>query len=135
MLLSAQRAKSLLASVSRGFSSSPSPRLVSINSEEDWESHVLKQKDPVILDFYADWCGPCKKLYPLMTALVKEDSPFTLAKVNIDEMGEVASAMGVQSIPHVFLIHDSQVLDSFVGIPSSEALKAFFDKAASAAKK
>jgi thioredoxin-like negative regulator of GroEL len=52
-----------------------------------------------------------------MTSMMDQNSSFVLAKVNIDEMGEVASAMGVQSIPHVFLIHKAEVLDSFVGIP------------------
>ncbi|MCC5858628.1 MAG: thioredoxin [Ectothiorhodospiraceae bacterium] len=80
---------------------------------------------PVLVDFWADWCAPCKQLMPILEKLAREyNGAFLLAKVNCDEEQALAGQIGVRSLPTVILIKDGQVVDQFMGaVPESEVRK------------
>jgi putative thioredoxin len=83
------------------------------------------RQQPVLVDFWADWCAPCKQLMPVLEKLAKEyKGAFVLAKVNCDQEQELAAQIGVRSLPTVILIKDGQLVDQFMGaLPESEVRK------------
>ena len=85
---------------------------------------------PVILDFYADWCQPCKTLTPKLTSLVERAAgAVRLAKINVDNLPELAQALQVASLPTVMLLHKGKLVDSFQGVLPDGKIKEFVDKA------
>lgn len=87
-------------------------------TEQNFEQEVLQrsQELPVIVDFWATWCGPCKELGPVLERLAHESAgQFLLVKVDVDQQPRVAQAFGVQSIPHVFALRNGQLVDQFQG--------------------
>lgn len=79
----------------------------------------------VLVDFYADWCGPCKMLAPNLEAFAKERPDVKILKVNVDEEGELAGSFQVFSIPTLFLYKNGEVVDKKVGFLTAEMLKDF----------
>lgn len=99
--------------------------------DEGFEQEVVERSKqvPVVLDFWAPWCGPCKTLGPLLEKIAEAKAgAFVLAKVNIDEAQELASYFRVEGIPTVHAIRDGQFIPGFTGIPTEEEMKAFFDQ-------
>jgi len=91
---------------------------------------------PVVVDLWAEWCGPCKTLGPIIEKVVDETSgAVELAKVDIDANPEIAQAFNVQSIPAVFAIHEGKIVDSFVGAFPESAVREFVEKLAPGASK
>jgi putative thioredoxin len=89
------------------------------------ESHRLA----VLVDFWADWCGPCKVLLPILEKLVAEHAgQVLLAKVNCDEQQDIAAQFGVRSLPTVLLMKDGQPVDGFVGAQPESAVRAMLEK-------
>ena len=85
---------------------------------------IIKGDKPVLVDFSAEWCGPCKMQLPIVDELSTELSgTATLAKINVDEEPELASQFGVMSIPTLILFKDGQPVDKMVGLQSKDALK------------
>ena len=85
---------------------------------------------PVILDFYADWCNPCKQLTPKLTKLViQSGGAIRLAKINVDNLPDISQQLQVSSLPTVMLLHKGQIVDSFQGLLPDAELKAWVDKA------
>lgn len=100
-----------------------------LEPSESFDEVVLKAKTPIVVDFYADWCGPCKKLGGIIEQLWNERKNFNLIKVNVDEFEAVAEKYEISSIPVVMLFINGQVVKSMVG-SNAEELKQLLDAAA-----
>jgi len=85
-------------------------------TDENFKEEVIKSKIPVLVDFYADWCGPCKMLAPTIEQIATEfDGKWKVCKLNVDEAPGVAGEYGVQSIPTILFFKDGQVVDQMMG--------------------
>jgi len=98
-------------------------------SDAGFESDVINSDQPVLVDFWAPWCGPCKLLTPTIEALATSFAgKARVGKVNIDNNPEVASSLGISSIPTVILFKGGQIVDRFVGVTPLSKLSAAIDK-------
>ena len=84
-------------------------------TKENFESEVLKSDKPVIVDFYAVWCGPCKMIAPILEEIAAEREDIKVCKINVDEEPELAAKYQVVSIPSLFVIKDGQVTNQSLG--------------------
>ena len=84
-------------------------------TKENFEAEVLGSEKTVLLDFYADWCGPCRMVSPIVDAIAEEHPEYKVGKVNVDEQGELATTFGVMSIPSLFVIKNGEVAQQAVG--------------------
>ena len=101
---------------------------------ENFMSDVIERskETPVIVDFWAPWCEPCKQLTPIIEKLIiEQNGRVILAKMNIDEAPEVAQQLKIQSIPAVMAFHDGQPLDGFIGVQPEKNILEFIKNEAS----
>lgn len=103
---------------------------VAVNvTSEDFSEVVLKSTVPVLVDFWAPWCGPCKAIAPIIEELaVDHDGKLLLAKVNVDDYSSIASDYGVRGIPTLILFNNGEVLGSMVGASTKEKIEDFLEQ-------
>ena len=84
-------------------------------TKETFENEVLKSDKPVLLDFFADWCGPCKMIAPILDEIAQEREDIKVCKINVDQEPELAAKYQVMSIPSLFVIKDGEVTNQALG--------------------
>ncbi len=98
-------------------------------TSENFENEVVKSDIPVLIDFYADWCGPCKMMAPVVEKLAAEyDGRVKVGKVNVDDEQELAAQFRVMSIPYFLILKNGEVVDKAVGAQSQESLEEKLNK-------
>ena len=99
--------------------------------EHDFQGEVLNAEIPVLVDFHAPWCGPCRALAPALEGIAKTYAGrLKVVKVNIDEAQQLASAQGVRAVPTLMIFKDGKLADTMVGLPPAQTLKSKLDAAA-----
>ena len=93
-------------------------------TSDRFDEVVLKSEKPVLVDFYADWCGPCKMLSPVVEQLAQENDAYRVCKINVDEAPDIASRYGIMSIPTLIVFKNGQVAATSVGVQSKQAIAA-----------
>lgn len=125
----AQRGLIRLVNISKSFATGK--HVYEIKSTEEFKSKIASIKTPILVDFYADWCGPCKALMPkLVKKVTEDDGKWSLLKVNIDEdkNAKVVDEFKVSAVPTLVLIKNGKPVETKMGMLSDEALKELLSK-------
>ena len=97
-------------------------------TKDNFQSEVLDSKVPVMVDFWASWCGPCQMLGPVIAEIAEEHSEFKVGKVNVDEEQDLAQQFNVMSIPFVAIFKDGKITASSVGVQPKAKLVELVNK-------
>ena len=98
-------------------------------TDESFDNEVIKSSKPTVVDFWAEWCGPCKMLSPrLDAAIAQAEDEVDLAVVDIDDLADIAMEHDVHAIPTVIGIKNGQIVDKFVGMKDEDQLASFINK-------
>ena len=98
-------------------------------TKDNFESEVLQSEIPVLLDFFATWCGPCRMLSPILSEIAEEnEGKIKVGKVDVDEEGELAAAFRVESIPTIVAFKDGKAINMAVGYRKKEDLLALLNQ-------
>ena len=96
-------------------------------TKENFEAEVMNSDRPVLIDFWAPWCGPCRMLSPTISEIAEEyGDKVKVCKVNVDEQGELASTFGVMSIPTLVVIKEGKIVNSVVGVRPKDQIVSMF---------
>ncbi len=104
--------------------------IIELNAE-NFETEVLKSDKPVLVDFWAEWCAPCRMLAPTISAIASDyDGRLKVAKLNVDHFGEIAARYQIRGIPTILMFNDGEVHDQMVGAGSKENIVRMVEKVA-----
>lgn len=93
-------------------------------TKNNFENEVIKSDKPVLIDFWAEWCGPCRMLSPVVDEIAEENENIRIGKVNVDNERELAMAFEIDSIPTLILVKDGKIVGKSVGfVPKASILK------------
>ena len=100
-----------------------------ILTDDNFDEQIRKVPEPVLVDFWAEWCGPCKMLAPSLEQISEEMAgQIHIAKVNVDENGDLVNRFGIRSIPTLVLFRDGRVVDQMVGNAPKEQVRRLLQK-------
>jgi len=91
-------------------------------NEENFEKEVLKSEGIVLVDFYADWCGPCKMMSPVIDTIAEENGNVKVGKINVDENPDLAEKYNIMSIPTIMVFKAGNLVKTFVGVTQKEQI-------------
>lgn len=91
-------------------------------TKEEFEKKIIEGKEECIVDFYADWCGPCQMMSPIIDEIAKENPQVKVGKVNCDEESDIALKYEIMSIPTILIFKDGKLTKRFVGLTSKEKI-------------
>ena len=97
-------------------------------TKENFKSEVLDSDKPVLIDFWAGWCGPCRMMAPVIDAVAEELKDVKVGKINIDEEAELAAAFKIMSIPTIMLVDRGEVVNGVVGVRPKSDILALLDE-------
>ena len=92
--------------------------MVKVLNEKDFDEIVLMSQLPVLVDFYADWCGPCKMMAPVLEEIAENNNDFKIVKLNVDENMSIAEKYNIMSIPALFVFDKGEVVNKSIGLIS-----------------
>ena len=102
---------------------------VTVATDDNFEAEVLKSDKPVLVDFWAPWCGPCKAVGPIVEELAEQfKDSIKVMKLNVDDSQKTAIKYGVRSIPTIILFKEGKILDTLIGLVPKERLENFVKK-------
>ena len=96
-------------------------------TKENFNEEVINSKKPVLLDFWASWCGPCRMVAPIVDEIADERADVKVGKVNVDDEPELASKFGVMSIPTLVVMENGKIKNQVVGARPKNQIEAMFD--------
>ncbi|KAI3643306.1 hypothetical protein MP228_012861 [Amoeboaphelidium protococcarum] len=109
------------------FNSSPAAKVIEVSDSAAFQK-VLKSDSLVLVDFYANWCGPCKMLTPVLTKVVNNQSGVTMIKVDVDAVSDVAQEYRISSLPTVVAMKNGSEVGRFIGLKDEQKVKQFINQ-------